>query len=102
MLRLRSPEARWSSDRQRMDDLEHRSSIAWINRLRLERAQLESAIQRLASLNPISILGRGYAVVTHQDGRIVRSIEQVSPGDRLKVQVSDGQFDARAVQGSED
>ena len=101
MLRLRSPEARWSSDRQRMDDLEHRSSIAWINRLRLERAQLESAIQRLASLNPISILGRGYAVVTHQDGRIVRSIEQVSPGDRLKVQVSDGQFDARAVQGSE-
>ena len=101
MLRLRSPEARLRSHRQRLDDLEHRSSIAWLNHLRFERLQLEGAIQRLASLNPASILERGYAVVTHQDGRLVRSVGQVSPGDRLKVQVSDGQFDARAVRGSE-
>ncbi len=100
-LRLRSPQARWRSDRQRLDDLGHRASVAWLNRLKLERARLDGTGQRLKSLNQEAILGRGYAVVSHPDGRLVRSIGDVSPGDALKVRVSDGHFDARALDNLE-
>lgn len=97
-LRLRSPETRWRSDRQRLDDLARRAVVAGLNRLKLERLQVDGARQRLESLNPAGILGRGYAVVAHQDGRLVRSVQQVSPGDDLRVRVSDGQFAARVAE----
>ncbi|UCH58958.1 MAG: exodeoxyribonuclease VII large subunit [Anaerolineales bacterium] len=100
-LKLRSPEMRWLSDRQRLDDLARRASIAWINRLKVENLRLEGASQRLDSLNPEAILERGYAIVTHQDGQLVRSIKDVSPGDDLEVRVSDGQFNAQALENLE-
>lgn len=96
-LRLRSPQARWRSDRQQLDDLSHRSSVAWLSRLKLERALLEGTDQRLFALNPESILERGYALVTRQDGGVVRSVRQVAPGEALIVRVSDGQFGARVL-----
>lgn len=100
-LKLRSPEMRWLSDRQRLDDLARRASIAWLNRLKVENLRLEGASQRLDSLNPEAILERGYAIVTHQDGQLVRSIKDVSPGDDLEVRVSDGQFNAQALENLE-
>jgi exodeoxyribonuclease VII large subunit len=44
------------------------------------------------------VLGRGYAVVSHPDGQVVRSVQQVQPDDALKIRLSDGQFNARAVE----
>jgi exodeoxyribonuclease VII large subunit len=50
------------------------------------------------------VLGRGYALVTKSDGNLVRSVQQVQPGDRLNVRVSDGEFSAsvQAESGEED
>jgi exodeoxyribonuclease VII large subunit len=91
-LRFRSPQARLRSDRQRLDELSHRSEIAMGHYLRLHQARLLSLEQRLDALNPRSVLERGYAVVSHLDGRLVRSVVQVTPGEALEVQVRDGSF----------
>lgn len=94
-LRLTSPDSRVRSDRQRLDELARRAGSALIQSLRLHQERLSGLEQRLVSLNPKSILERGYAVVVHQDGRQVRSVAQVNSGDSLDVRVSDGEFGVR-------
>ena len=42
-----------------------------------------------------SILERGFALVRGSEGRLVRSVEQVHPGEDLQVRVSDGEFGVR-------
>jgi len=50
---------------------------------------------RLDAMSPLKVLARGYAIVTHEDGRAVRDATEVKPGDNLHVRVADGQFDAQ-------
>ena len=33
---------------------------------------------------------RGYAIVQHEDGRVVRSTTQAAPGDRVEARLADG------------
>jgi exodeoxyribonuclease VII large subunit len=44
----------------------------------------------LLSLNPLSVLKRGYAIVTRADGKLVSSISQVQTGNNLDVRLQDG------------
>lgn len=53
-----------------------------------ERLGLEAA--RLADLSPVAILGRGYAVCYDAGGRIVRSADELSPGDAVRVRLGAG------------
>jgi exodeoxyribonuclease VII large subunit len=94
-LRLNSPVARLRGDRQRLDELARRTAMALSHRLQLSQARLAGLEQRLDSLNPMAVLGRGFAVVSRPDGSVVRSVDQVSSGDALDVRVSDGSFAAR-------
>lgn len=97
-----SPQARVRTDRQRIDNLALRTSQAIHHSLQLHRAALSSQEHRLAALHPLAMLQRGYAVVTRADGNIVRSINQVQPGDPLTIQVSDGIFGAHAAHPDEE
>jgi exodeoxyribonuclease VII large subunit len=94
-LRLYSPAARLRGDRQRIDELARRTGTALAHRLLLSRTRLAGLEQRLDSLNPMAVLGRGFAVVSRSDGSVVRSVAQVSSGDALDVRVTDGSFAAR-------
>jgi exodeoxyribonuclease VII large subunit len=87
-----APRARILNDRQRLDDLLHRTETALAHQMKLHRAQLNGLSQQLASLNPLAIIERGYAVITQADGQVVRRTGQVAPGDPLTVRVSDGTF----------
>jgi exodeoxyribonuclease VII large subunit len=70
-----------------------------LHALRLQRERLLGLAQRLDGLNPQSVLRRGYAIVERTDGVLVQSTSQVSPGDPLNVQVSDGSFTVRVENG---
>ncbi len=59
-----------------------------------KRARLEHAAGRLRALSPRSTLDRGYAIVRTEE-ELVRSVEQISAGVRLEVEVADGRFGAR-------
>lgn len=97
-----SPQAQVRSDRQRIDNLALRTSQAILHNLQLKHAYANSLSQRLGALHPLAVLQRGYAVVTQQNGQVVRSIRQVQPGERLDIQVSDGQFSVRTIQPNEE
>lgn len=53
-------------------------------------AALSQAAARLDDLSPLSVLARGYAIVSEAGGAIVKSTNAVSRGDEVKVRLSDG------------
>jgi exodeoxyribonuclease VII large subunit len=92
-LRRASPQAWIERRRQRVDDLARAAQTGIGHKLALGHERLNSLGLRLSALNPEATLARGYAIVRRlDDGRVVKHIAQVSPGDRLSVQVSDGEF----------
>ena len=56
-------------------------------------------IQQMTALSPNAILERGYAIVTNQEGQTISHVSQISAGESLNVQVSDGDFDVRVNNG---
>src|SRR5262249_11045617 len=58
------------------------------------RATLEHAAGRLRALSPRATLERGYAIV-RSSSELVRSVEAVSSGDPISVELADGAFPAR-------
>jgi exodeoxyribonuclease VII large subunit len=88
-----SPQARVSHIRERLQTLNESLASALGHRFALWRERMEGASARLNALGPLAVLERGYAVARHEKtGKVVRSVRQVKPGDRLKVRVSDGEF----------
>jgi exodeoxyribonuclease VII large subunit len=96
-LRRVSPAARLATDRQRVDDLARRASLAMAGRLRHDRERLRGQQLRLAALDPTQVLARGYAIVARPDGVVIRSVTQVAAGDPLRVRVADGAFAAHVT-----
>ncbi len=89
-----SPEGRLRSNRQRLDELIHRSGRTFAYLIQLQRTKLTGLQQQLVALSPVGVLGRGYAVVTKRSGDVVKSIKEVNLGDEINIRVSDGEFDA--------
>jgi exodeoxyribonuclease VII large subunit len=94
-LRFASPLRRIQTDRQRLDDYARRGLSALKHRMTLDGSRLQGFERRLEALNPLAVLGRGYAVVTLQaDGKLVSQVSDAKPNDEIQVRVSDGTFDA--------
>jgi exodeoxyribonuclease VII large subunit len=64
-------------------------------------ARLTAATGRLQSLSPLAVLARGYAVCWNGERTaIVRSANAVSPGDRVRVTLQEGELDCE-VRGTD-
>jgi len=88
-----SPLGEINSGRQRLDELSSRLERAGAGYLKGAHEKCNSFQARLSALNPESILKRGYAVLTADDGSTVYQVGQVSSGEHLQVRVSDGEFE---------
>ena len=94
-LRHLSPQTALDNSRQQLDWLLKRADQAMGGLLDAHMGRLSVAWARLEAVSPKATLARGYAIVRSKEGRIVRSIDDVSVGDSLNVQVADGKFDAK-------
>lgn len=56
--------------------------------------RLTGAAARLEALSPLSVLSRGYSVVTDGAGTAVKSVSTMKPEDEIVVRVSDGTISA--------
>jgi len=94
-LRHLGPQARLAGSRQQVDGLAGRLEQAISRHLERQRGRLKMARARLDAVGPLATLSRGYAIVRREEnGHIVRSVGDVVAGDRLRVRVADGTFDA--------
>lgn len=60
-----------------------------------QRQQLQQRIELLRALSPERLLERGFALIRQPDGRLLRSIEQVSIGSALELVLADGTIETK-------
>ncbi len=59
-----------------------------------KRRRLEAAALQLNERSPFQLLERGYAIAYDSSGKVLRSPDQVSPGDAISMRLARGQLDA--------
>ena len=69
------------------------------SRIETARARLGRVAATMDALSPLSTLRRGYAIPLDDQGRILRSVEAFTEGERFRLRVADGRVDAE-VQGT--
>jgi exodeoxyribonuclease VII large subunit len=93
---FRMPLGRIRDEERRLDDWTERMRRAARQQLDRARERLEAHAARLESLSPLNVLGRGYSLTRREaDQTVVRSPDQVRPGDRLITHVQHGRIVSR-------
>jgi exodeoxyribonuclease VII large subunit len=99
ILRALSPRRRLERLHERLAALAPRSQAAVVRDLQLRTLRLQSLARSLEAVSPLATVARGYAIVQREDGRIVRSVHDAQPGERLDARLQDGVLRLR-VEGS--
>ena len=60
-----------------------------------EKVALSSLSAKLAALNPLGVIARGYSAVTDDNGKIVNSVDNISEGHNVFIRFSDGNAKAK-------
>lgn len=92
-----SPRANIASNRQYVADMCGRIEELMGKCLTEKKHQLRIYVEQLKGLSPLEKLASGYAYVTGEDGRNIRSVRQVKPEDMVQVALSDGILQARVT-----
>lgn len=94
-LRAQAPERRLAVLAQRLQSLQARPRAALQARLQLDQQRLTGLARALAAISPLATVARGYAILHHEDGHLVRSVKDAKPGDPIRAQLTDGELPMR-------
>ena len=92
---LAKPSRMLDSQKMYVADLDRRLGLAGAQAVRQKRSDYAEKCAKLAGLNPLAVLSRGYATVRVGE-KTVTSAEQIADGDRLNIRFSDGEVIAVA------
>lgn len=99
---LQSPLASFEQRRKALKLLETRLIGAQNQTVSKYRQRFVAQTAKLDAMSPLKVLTRGYAVASTQSGSIIRSVEEVCPGEQITVRVSDGSIHANVIEGKMD
>ena len=94
---LTSPTAYLDYKRMELDRMQSELISVCEGRLSARRELFGKAAAALDAMSPLKVLARGYAVATAEKGSIIRSVHDVSEGDKLSLRVTDGELHCRVV-----
>jgi exodeoxyribonuclease VII large subunit len=100
VLRAAHPQRRLARLRERLAVVSIRPQAAIARRLQHDALHLRGLVRSLEAVSPLATVARGYAILQHADGRIVRSVEQAAVGDALDARLGDGRLRVRVEQKS--
>jgi exodeoxyribonuclease VII large subunit len=75
---------------------------ALLTQLRREQSQLATLRGQLSALSPLTVLSRGYSIVSTESGRVLTSSSAVAPGDALRIRLAEGRLAARVEERDEE
>ena len=95
---LQSPEGYIRQREKQLELLTNRLVSAQNRNIARIRQRYISNVAKLDAMSPLKVLMRGYAMAEDEKGELVRSVDQVEPGDRITVSLSDGRLTATVVE----
>ena len=87
---LTSPEGVYRLRRETVEGLSKRLNLSVGRHLTSKRQSLERVSAGLGALNPLAVLGRGYALVQAEEGRVIPAAAVLKAGDRVFLRFADG------------
>lgn len=95
VLRAAHPRRRIERLRERVQALAPRPQAAIGHRLAHEALRLRGLARSLEAVSPLATVARGYAILQHGDGRVVRGVDDAMVGDALDARLADGRLRVR-------
>ncbi|KJY96495.1 MULTISPECIES: exodeoxyribonuclease VII large subunit [Pseudoalteromonas] len=95
-LQRANPAQRVASAKYQLQQLSSRLVASQKEQLYRAQSELSHLATRLDSISPLAVLGRGYSI-TRADSGIIKSVQQVQPGQTLHTRVADGEVTTTVV-----
>jgi len=95
VLRATQPQRRLAMLRERLQSMGLRPQAAIARELQRDTLKLRALARSLEAVSPLATVARGYSIIADAEGRLVRSVSQVQPGDALSARLSDGELKLR-------
>ncbi|WP_229744608.1 exodeoxyribonuclease VII large subunit [Neiella marina] len=83
--------------RNQLDSLNKRLSSALSQRLQQQQNRLAVLAAKLNVVSPLATLSRGYSISRNEKQQVIRSIQQVSQGQKLITLLEDGQIESTVI-----
>ena len=87
---LSVPTAYVDNRRMELDRIRDRLSAAQDRCLNNSRQQFIALTAALDAMSPLRVLTRGYSIASDSDNKCIKSINEIKPGDRIGLTLSDG------------
>ena len=100
-LNFQAPSEKIKQNQEKMHQLFHQMQYAIETKQKALQANLFGFEKHLISLSPESILHRGYALATLENGMLIRSQEDVETGEHFTLQTGKGRFEAKKIRNKE-
>ncbi len=78
-------------------DLDRRITLSAQSNLKYNAQCLSAVSARLAALNPMNVLARGYSAVFDENGKVVSKAKNLKKDDRLTLVMSDGKTNVKVI-----
>ena len=89
-----SPQGKLTEQRNQMKQLAQRLQSSMERRLTGSRHEWDVYFEKLKGLSPLDKLKQGYSYSTYGEGKTLKDITDVNPGDAICVYVGNGRIDA--------
>lgn len=98
---LHSPTGYLEQRSQSVELLKNRLVAAQNQNITRARQRFIAQISKLEAMSPLKVLTRGYSMAQTQRGEVVRSVNQVELGERIRIRLSDGTISATVMNKEE-
>lgn len=100
-LRNKSPEVRLSVQQERIKSLKKELQVNMKYLLERKQEQFHKQVALMDSVSPLSVLSRGYSIVTGDNGRVISKSTQVDEGDKVDIRLASGELVCEVLQKKE-
>ncbi len=97
---LKSPLGYMQQRKERMLHLQKQLISATNTQLDRKRRRYVELTAKMDAMSPLKVLTRGYAIAQAEDGNVIRTVAQVTPGQDISVQFTDGTIRATVKESS--
>lgn len=96
VLRSTQPQRRLDALAAKLAALAPRANAAMGRQLQRDTLRLQGLARSLEAVSPLATVARGYSILTRaEDGALVRSADQVQPGEPLRARLAEGELEVR-------